>query len=116
MFSRIPERKMRYVRTGLLIAWFVLVGSLFWDPLTPLLTMPDNVASPFHLPSAPVMVQGKPLPAGPYAMGNLIFWGMVLPLIPLFMMVFGHEAWRRVCPLSYFSQIPYLLGWQRKLK
>jgi len=36
MFSRILERKMRYVRTGLLIAWFVLIGSLFWDPLTPL--------------------------------------------------------------------------------
>src|SRR5262244_3729772 len=32
MFSRAPERKMRYVRTGLLIAWFVLIGSLFWDP------------------------------------------------------------------------------------
>jgi CRP-like cAMP-binding protein len=116
MFSRIPERKMRYVRTGLLIAWFVLIGSLLWDPLTPLLTMPDNLGSPFHLRSAPVMVQGKPLPAGPYAMGNQIFWGMVLPLIPIFLMVFGHEAWRRVCPLSYFSQIPHLLGWQRKLK
>jgi CRP-like cAMP-binding protein len=116
MFSRIPERKMRYVRTGLLIAWFVLIGSLFWDPLTPLLTMPDNLGSPFHLRSAPVMVQGKPLAAEPYAMGNQIFWGMVLPLIPLFLMVFGHEAWRRVCPLSLFSQIPHLLGWQRKLK
>jgi hypothetical protein len=116
MFSRISERKMRYVRTGLLIAWFVLVGSLFWDPLTPLLTMPDNFASPFHLRSAPVLVQGKPLPAAPYEMGNQIFWGMVLPLIPLFLMVFGHEAWRRVCPLSHFSQIPHLLGWQRKLK
>jgi hypothetical protein len=116
MFSRILERKMRYVRTGLLIAWFVLIESLFWDPLTPLLTMPDNLGSPFHLRSAPVMVQGKPLPGEPYPMGNQIFWGMVLPLIPLFLMVFGHEAWRRVCPLSLFSQIPHLLGWQRKLK
>jgi len=78
--------------------------------------MPDNLGSPFHLRSAPAMVQGKPLPAELYAMGNQIFWGMVLPLIPLFMMVFGHEAWRRVCPLSLFSQIPHLLGWQRKLK
>ena len=78
--------------------------------------MPDNLGSPFHLRLAPVMVQGKPLPTEPYAMGNQIFWGMVLPLIPLFMMVFGHEAWRRVCPLSLFSQIPHLLGWQRKLK
>lgn len=116
MFSRIPERTMRWVRIGLLIAWFVLIGSLFWDPITPLLTAPDNLASPFHLHSAPVLVQGKPLPAEPYAMGNRIFWTMVLPLAPIFLLVFGHEAWRRVCPLSHFSQIPHMLGWQRKTK
>ena len=116
MFSRIPERTMRWVRAGLLIAWFVLIASLFWDPLTPLLTHPDALSSPFHLHSEPVMVQGKPLPAEPYAMGNRIFWTMVLPLVPIFLLVFGHEAWRRVCPLSHFSQIPHMLGWQRKAK
>ena len=107
---------MRFLRAGLLIAWFVLIGSLFWDPVTPMLTMPDNLASPFHLHSGQVMVQGKPLPAQPYSMGNRIFWTMALPLVPLFLMVFGHETWRRVCPLSHFSQIPHMLGWQRKIK
>jgi CRP-like cAMP-binding protein len=116
MFSRTAERKMRWLRVGLLIAWFVLIGSLFWDPVTPLLTMPDNAASPFHLRSAPVMVQGKPLPAAPYSMANRMFWTMVLPLVPLVLMVFGHETWRRVCPLSHFSQIPHMLGWQRRIK
>src|SRR5207237_5896340 len=61
MFSRIPEHAMRWVRTGLLIAWFVLICSLLWDPLTPLLTTPDNLSSPFRLRSEPVLVQGKPL-------------------------------------------------------
>ena len=118
MFSRIPESTMRWVRTGLLVAWFVLIASLFWDPVTPHLTMPDNLASPFHLHAGapPVMVQGHPLPAQPYAMGSRIFWTMVLPLAPIFLMVFGHEAWRRVCPLSHFSQIPHMLGWQHKIK
>jgi hypothetical protein len=118
MFSQISEQKMRMVRTGLLVAWFVLIASLFWDPLTPHLTMPDNVASPFHLhpEAAPVMVQGHPLAFVPYAMGNRIFWTMVLPLVPIFLMVFGHEAWRRICPLSHFSQIPHMLGWQHKIK
>ena len=109
---------MRYLRAGLLLAWFVLIVSLFWDPLTPHLTMPQNAASPFHLhpEAAPVMVQGHPLPASPYAMGSRMFWTMVLPLVPIFLMVFGHEAWRRVCPLSHFSQIPHMLGWQHKIK
>jgi CRP-like cAMP-binding protein len=118
MFSRIPERTMRWVRGGILVAWFVLIASLFWDPLTPHLTMPDNLASPFrlHPELPPVMVQGHPLPVAPYPMGNRIFWTMVLPLVPIFLMVFGHEAWRRVCPLSHFSQIPHMLGWQHKIK
>jgi Cyclic nucleotide-binding domain/4Fe-4S binding domain len=118
MFSRIPEQTMRWVRAGLLVAWFVLIASLFWDPLTPHLTMPQNVWSPFHLhpDAAPIMVQGHPLPAAPYPMGNRIFWTMVLPLVPIFLMVFGHEAWRRICPLSHFSQIPHMLGWQHKIK
>ena len=107
---------MRLVRTVLLVAWFVLIASLFWDPLTPALTRPDNVKSPFHLGSTTVLVQGKPLSAEPYEMGNRIFWTMALPLVPIFLMVFGHETWRRVCPLSHFSQIPHMLGWQHQTK
>jgi CRP-like cAMP-binding protein len=116
MLYQTSERKMRFVRTALLVAWFILIASLFWDPLTPFLTAPDNVKSPFHLGSAPVFVQGKQLPAEPYEMGNRIFWTMVLPLVPMFLMVFGHETWRRLCPLSHFSQIPHMLGWQRQTK
>jgi hypothetical protein len=116
MLYRTSERKMRLVRTVLLVAWFVLIASLFWDPLTPALTSPDNLNSPFRLGSEPVFVQGKPLPAEPYPMGNRIFWTMVLPLVPMILIVFGHETWRRVCPLSHFSQIPHMLGWQRKTK
>jgi hypothetical protein len=116
MLYQTSERNMRIVRTALLIAWFVLIASLFWDPLTPLLTAPDNVKSPFHLGSTTVLVQGKPLTAEPYEMGNRIFWTMVLPLLPMVLMAFGHEAWRRLCPLSHFSQIPHMLGWQRKTR
>jgi hypothetical protein len=116
MLYKTSERKMRLVRTVLLVAWFVLIASLFWDPLTPSLTAPDNLKSPFHLGSATAFVQGKQLPAEPYEMGNRIFWTMVLPLVPMFLMVFGHETWRRLCPLSHFSQIPHMLGWQRQTK
>ena len=116
MLSRTSEQKLRYVRTCLLLAWFAVIISLLWDPLTPALTERDNVDSPFHLTSIPVVVQGKPLSAEPYAMGNRILWTMVLPLLPLALMLFGHETWRRVCPLSHFSQIPRMLGWQRKVK
>ena len=107
---------MRFVRTGLLVAWLVLIGSLLFDPVTPGLTAPDNLVSPFHLREAPVIVQGKPLAAEPYAMGNRIFWTMALPLVPLALMLFGHETWRRVCPLSHFSQIPTMLGRQRQIR
>jgi hypothetical protein len=49
-------------------------------------------------------------------MGARMFWTMILPCVPLFLMIFGHEAWRRICPLSFASRIPYYLGlqWLRK--
>ncbi len=106
---------MLRVRTGLLLAWFVLIASLLWDPLTPILTHPDNVASPFRLRAASIAVQDRQMAQTPYAMGNRIFWTMLLPLVPIYVLVFGHEAWRRICPLSQFSQIPRRWGWARKL-
>lgn len=98
----------------LAIGWLAIIASLFWDPLTPELTRPENVASPFHLQGKHVEVQGKELPEEPYAMGNRIWWTMLIPILPLFFLVAGHEAWRRICPLSFLSQIPRYLGWQRK--
>jgi hypothetical protein len=115
MFAKAPERRMVSVRMFLFAAWIVLIVSLFWDPVTPALTQPDS-GTPFALSNKPVLVQGQVLEQKPYAMGARMFWTMILPCVPLFLMVFGHEAWRRICPLSFASRIPYYLGlqWLRK--
>lgn len=115
MLSTVPERSLLRVRAVLAAGWLVLIASLLWDPLTPGLTDPANTASPFRLATDhAVIVQGQPVAQAPYAMGNRIFWTMLIPVIPLFLMVAGHEAWRRVCPLSWWSQLPRRLGWQRR--
>ena len=49
MLSTTPEKNMRLVRVVLAIGWLLIIASLFWDPMTPALTHPDNLASPFHL-------------------------------------------------------------------
>ena len=116
MFSGVDETRMRRVRGTLASAWLVLIVSLFYDPITPWLTRPDNPASPFRLSAHVVVVQGQVLEQAPYPMGRRIFWTMVLPCVPLFLMVFGHEAWRRVCPLSFYSQIPRMFGRQSRLR
>ncbi|MGE5098143.1 MAG: 4Fe-4S binding protein, partial [Betaproteobacteria bacterium] len=114
MLSRAREKGLVVVRGLLAAGWIALIASLFWDPVTPQLTRPESVSSPFHLQDKAVVVQGRPLPQEPYAMGNRIFWTMLIPLLPLFFMVAGHEAWRRICPLSFFSQLPRYLRLQRK--
>ena len=116
MFSGVDETRMRWVRGTLALLWLVLIVSLFWDPVTPWFNRPDNLASPFRLGGHVVMVQGRALEQPPYAMGRRIFWTMLLPFIPLILMVFGHEAWRRMCPLSFYSQIPRMLGKQSRLR
>jgi len=114
MLSRAAESRLRVVRGILVACWLLLIASLFWDPFTPELTRSDNLASPFRLAGKEVLVQGRALPEEPYAMSNRIFWTMIIPILPLFFMVVGHETWRRLCPLSFVSQIPRYLGWQRK--
>ncbi|WP_196776341.1 FHA domain-containing protein [Rhizobium etli] len=104
---------MLSVRGLLLAGWLVLIASLFWDPVSITLTEPDKLGSPFRVDDHVVNIQDEELVATPYAMGTRVFWTMLVPIVPLFLMVFGHEAWRRVCPLSLASQIPGYLGIRR---
>lgn len=104
---------MLSVRALLLAGWFILIASLFWDPLSLSITRPGNLASPFHARGG-VMVQGHMVTSHAYYLGNRIFWTIIVPILPLYLMVFGHEAWRRVCPLSFASQLPLYLGLQRR--
>ncbi|CAM3948033.1 FHA domain-containing protein [Bordetella muralis] len=114
MFAKTSERTMRIVRAILLLGWLVLVLSLFWDPLTPQWTDPAS-DSPFIPKGVGPDIQGHVTADDrAYAMGPRIWWTMLVPLVPLFLMVFGHEAWRRICPLSLLSQIPRYLGLVRK--
>ena len=113
MLSQVSERKMRLVRGALALGFLVLIASLFWDPMSAELTQPDNLASPFHVGEHSVTVQDHVRPQAPYQMTNRIWWTMLVPALPLFFMVTGHETWRRICPLSFVSQIPRYLGWNR---
>jgi len=123
MISQVSEKKMHSVRWLLAVGWLTLIFSLFYDPISPWLTDPSHLISPFHLhpenyldPSSCVEVQGTCLPQQPYAMGARIFWAMIVPISIIILLVFGHELWRRICPLYFFSQIPRALGIQRQRK
>lgn len=104
MLARTAERKMLVVRGVLLTGWAGLIASLFWDPVSIGWTQAGTA----------VAVQDHVLDSEPYQIGARVFWTMIVPVIPLFLMVFGHEAWRRICPLSLMSQLPRYLGWQRQ--
>jgi Cyclic nucleotide-binding domain/4Fe-4S binding domain len=117
MFGQIAERRMHIVRWVLTSGWLLLIASLLYDPLSPWLTKPENVWSPLRInPATCVKIQGVCLQEQPYALGTTIFWGVVVPSSIFILLIFGHELWRRICPLSFLSQIPRALGWQRQIK
>jgi CRP-like cAMP-binding protein/polyferredoxin len=116
MFAKLPEPRMHWIRWILTIAWLLVIGSLFYDPWTSALTEPNHPWSPLRLPDTCVQVQGKCLPEQPYPLGTTLFWGAIVPAAIFILLVFGHELWRRICPLSFLSQIPRALGWQRQFK
>ncbi|MBE9065756.1 4Fe-4S binding protein [Leptolyngbya cf. ectocarpi LEGE 11479] len=118
MISKISERQLHAVRWILVIGWGVLILSLFYDPVSHGLTDPnsawgllgDRTLLVAQDPSQCVKVQGECVPLKPYAIGARIFWGMIVPCGIFIVFVFGHETWRRICPLYFFSQIPRALG------
>ena len=117
MFHQIPETQMHRIRWLFAISWLVLIASMFYDPISPILTTPSNLHSPFHLDSqACIQVQGECLPQTPYKLAPRIFWSAVVPAAIFIIFVFGHETWRRICPLSFFSQLARHLDRQRKQK
>lgn len=120
MIAQVSEKKIHSVRWLLAVGWLILILSLFYDPISPWLTNPSHPISPIHLhpekylnPLSCVKVQGVCQPQQPYALGVRIFWAMIVPISIIILLVFGHEFWRRICPLYFFSQIPRALGIQR---
>lgn len=114
MAAGVPERRMHIVRWVLTTAWLLIIASLFHDPWTPRFTAADHPWSPLRLTESCIPVQGVCLSEQPYPLGTTIFWGAVVPSAIFILLVFGHELWRRICPLSFLSQIPRALGLQRQ--
>lgn len=120
MISQVSEKTMHAVRWVLAIGWLTLIASLLFDPISPIFTDPSNTWSPFHIhldkPCVTVQNICVPHQTDEYGMGARIFWAMVLPIGISIILVLGHEFWRRICPLYFFSQIPRALKIQRKVK
>jgi hypothetical protein len=116
MFAHLPERRMHWTRWGLTVGWLLIIASLLYDPWTSALTAPEHPWSPLRLPETCILVQGKCLSEQPYPLGTTLFWRAIVPAAIFILLVFGHELWRRICPLSFLSQIPRALGWQRQFK
>ncbi|MBE9160110.1 cyclic nucleotide-binding domain-containing protein [Nodosilinea sp. LEGE 06152] len=116
MFAQLPERRMHWIRWMVTVGWLLIIASLFYDPWTSALTVSDHPWSPLRLPDTCVQVQGECLSEQPYPLGTTLFWGAIVPAAIFILLVFGHELWRRICPLSFLSQIPRALGWQRQFK
>ena len=117
MFYKIPERWMHKTRWILLCSWVSLTVSLIFDPITSKFTMANHAWSPLRLDlSRCIQVQGECFELRPYAIAPSIFWGLVLPIAILSLLIFGHELWRRICPLSFISQLPRRLGIQRQVR
>ncbi|MGI0495472.1 cyclic nucleotide-binding domain-containing protein [Alkalinema pantanalense CENA528] len=116
MFEQLPERRMHWIRWAVTVGWLLIIASLFYDPWTSALTTSDHPWSPLRLADTCVQVQGECLSEQPYPLGTTLFWGAIVPSAIFILLVFGHELWRRICPLSFLSQIPRALGWQRQFK
>ncbi len=124
MLSQISEKRIRIVRYILVIGWLLLILSLFYDPISTVLTDPNELWSPLRDtvisraddPNTCVRVQGECLKEVAYPIAARLFWGMIVPIAIAIVLILGHETWRRICPLYFLSQIPRALGLKPRLK
>jgi hypothetical protein len=117
MKFKITEITIDRFRRNLALCWLILIGLSFYDPASFWLTHPDNLLSPFHISvDSCITVQGECLPQAPYSLAPRIFWSIIVPLAVGILLLAGHDSWRRICPLSFFSQIPTYLGIGYKVK
>ena len=117
MFNRVSEKTMHRFRWGLTILWLIFILSLFYDPISPWLTSSETTWSPLSINNnICIDIQNICVPKEPYSIGMNFFWGIVIPIIVLSLLLFGHELWRRICPLSFLSQITRALKLQKKQK
>jgi hypothetical protein len=97
------------------LGWFLLICSLFYDPISSGLTNTSNLQSPFHQTAQSCLLfQGQCMATDGYTMGPRIFWSLIVPSSFFILLIFSHEIWRRICPLAFVSQFPRLLGLQRR--
>ncbi len=102
-FSESSALRARQALAGI---WLAVILSLFHDPWSPVLTAPDSPVGPLALEAHHcVTVQNHCTHSHSYPIGAPVFWGLLLPLLIAVLFLFGHELWRRVCPLSFFSQL-----------
>jgi CRP-like cAMP-binding protein len=95
-FNRWPETQARVARWTLLLGWITLIALLLKPQLGPAALSGVCEQSTICRPG----------------IGNDLFWNIGLPLVIL-AVVLSHELWRRICPLSFVSQLFRALGWQR---
>ncbi|MBV8883975.1 MAG: hypothetical protein JO235_08225 [Chroococcidiopsidaceae cyanobacterium CP_BM_RX_35] len=116
MFEKVSEHKMTGVRWFVTVGWLLLILSLFYDPLSPWLTDPSNHWSPLRVdPSKCHQIQDKCYWDTGYPLGARFFWAAVVPSSIFILLTFSHELWRRICPLSFLSQLPAALKLQRRI-
>lgn len=118
MLSTLSEKKMHVARWAVFLAWGLLIVSLFYDPFSAALSDPvngwswlaDDTIARSTDPALCVSAQGYCVSLVPYAIATRVFWGMVVPSAIFIVLALGHEFWRRICPLYFFSQVPRALG------
>jgi 4Fe-4S binding domain len=106
MTVQMSEKRMHSIRWVLAVLWLILIASLFSDPVSSTLT---SITRPC------VRVQAECLVEQPYQIGARIWWNYIIPTAVMILMLFGHEFWRRICPLYFFSQIPRALNFKAVL-
>jgi hypothetical protein len=116
MLRAVSERTMHKVRWFLLIGWLLLILSLFFDPISLGFTASNTGTLLSVNQDHCNVIQGRCQREMGYQLGARLFWAAIVPSSIFILHTFGAGLWRRICPLSFLSQLPLALGIQRRVR
>ncbi|MGK7939598.1 MAG: hypothetical protein AB4062_05500, partial [Crocosphaera sp.] len=88
MFIKMSGQSIERTQLFLVVSWLVLILSLFYDPISFHLTQPNGLFGPSGSELC-FQFQGECHPFITYGLGPRIFWGIIIPLIILSLLIFG---------------------------
>lgn len=116
MYGKVSEKIAHRVRLIVVLLLFLSIGFLLYGQETIFFHIPRWPLNLLNIESGNCIAIENSCTISLSSSTRIhVFWSTI-PLCILSLLIFGHEFWRRICPISFLSQLPKALNSQKRVR